>query len=355
MVLISFLVLETKKRRISNFLVSGLFVLFVSIATGTNYNSVADYASYVDIYNTTPVIFNFSDVSRQYGEIGFLFIISIFKSFGAPFVLFALFCSFLSIYIKSYFIFKFVKRSVYVLALYLCLYLILVEFIVIRWSVAASFVLLGYYYKYKSNTKLSILSFAFSLCFHYFSLLFILLSFFIPIKWSWSRYVLLISLSLLFGIFANNIILFAANLYPVGSLGRLAYYISNPDTKIGLFSFLKITMYLILIFFYAYKKSKCKVDFSSDFLMKCAFLSLSAAIIFANIPVLFSRTMVLGDIFAILVIVKMIEADSSRAFNRLMLIVLGVVYMAWCLMDVINSINSDRVTEYSSWIEFLFY
>ncbi|WP_434931431.1 EpsG family protein [Shewanella sp. HL-SH5] len=355
-VLVSLVFLFVRARGV-NLLLSTILVLFVTFITGSNYYAVSDYDNYIELYNSIPDIsvFKFSDLKYYYGEIGFVYLVSLLKYFSIPFVAFTLVLSFISIALKSYFYAEFNKNAFYSISMYLCLYFILVEFIVIRWSVAVAFILVGYCFIF---SKKYIYGMFFLLCssvFHYFSLMFIVLSLFINRFFSFRLYLVsILSVTFVSSLLSLLDLSFISS-FDTNISTTIAFYVLEKDTEIGLISRAKVFIYAVIILFYLGFKSRDYIDKSSRFLINSSMIFIFFSILFFEFPALFQRATVITDVFCIATLVRIAECKLKGNIVSLFYILLSfaLVFILWSFIDVNNSYNI-RVWDYESWSIFLY-
>lgn len=355
-VLVSLVFLFVKTNGV-NLLLSIILVLFVTFLTGSNYYAVSDYENYIELYNSVPDIsvFRFADLKYYYGEVGFVYLVSLLKYFSIPFVAFTLVLSFISISLKSYFFAKFNKNAFYSLSMYLCLYFILVEFIVIRWSVAVAFILIGYYLVFSKKYLYGILFLFCASFFHYFSVMFIVLSLFINRFFSFRVYLVsILSVTLLSSLFSLLDLSFISS-FDTNVTTKIAFYVLEKDTEIGLISKAKVFIYAAIILSYLGFKNHGYIDKSSRFLINGSLIFIFFSILFIEFPALFQRATVITDIFCIATLVRLTELKCKGKIVSLFysLFFFALVFIIWSYFDVNNSYNI-RVWDYESWSIFLY-
>lgn len=354
--LISLIFLHVKGKGIQ-YTLSMLLVFFVTIITGSHYYSVSDYENYAELYSAIPDIsaLKITDLKYYYGEVGFVYLISLLKYINLPFVLFTLLLSFVSIVLKSYFFFKFNRLVFYSLSIYLCMYFILVEFIVIRWSVAVGLILVGYYFIFLKKRKMGLLFLLSSFVFHYFSLFFILVSFVVNRFFSLKIYICIFVLSVIFSSVLNNLDWGALIGFNTSVTTKIAYYMLEKDTEVGFISRAKLIVFSTLILCYLALTPRGRIDLQLRFLINVSMIFVCFSILFFELPALFQRTTVVTDIFCIATFVRILE-DKWKGNSLYFLCVLSFIstmFIIWSLLDVFNSYQV-RVWEYKSWFMFLY-
>ena len=141
------------------------------LIVGLRWNSDADYEGYSDLYNDTPVLnqFNQESIAPLFGEAGYLFISAAFRTLGSGFFLLAFACALSSLFLKSAVVRNLSEQASLAMCLYLCLHFITIEFIQMRWAVAAGLLSLGFCFQYLQKYKAAVLCFVLAPAFHYYS------------------------------------------------------------------------------------------------------------------------------------------------------------------------------------------
>ncbi|NOR69064.1 MAG: hypothetical protein GQ532_05125 [Methylomarinum sp.] len=335
-----------------------LFVFFGLLA-GLRYFVDADYENYSFIFDATPVISEFSanDITDLHGEVGFLFVLSLFKSAGVPFFIFVLFSSFVSLWGKIYFYRATVGSSALAVSLYFCLYFINIEFIAIRWALATSFIVLGFYCKYNKNRFLTACFFTLSMCFHYYSLLFIVIAF-LPlqrIKFSsyFALFFIVASVSIFQKFFGISINVDAVN-SDVYIISRIIRYLINVESNVGLMSILRVLMYVLTFYFFWLTQKSVFNNRLTSFLLTLTMTVLTISIIFLNVPIFFLRGIVVGDLLSIALILRLIsKSNLAIEFKALMLYSFTFLFMLWGAIDINKKLTTEAISEYQSWLQFL--
>ncbi len=335
-----------------------LLIIFVSVVTGSHYFSVSDYENYFDLYKIIPEIdiFKFSDLKYYYGEVGFVYLVSMLKYLKIPFIAFTLILSCISISLKCYFYFKLNRKPLYSVSIYLCLYFILVEFILIRWSVAVGLIVVGYYFIFTNKNIYSKFFLAFSFLFHYFSLIFIVASFFAKKFYSFRCYFTLMVISFLISSVVSISDVSLISSFNTSVTTKIAFYLLEVDTTVGLISRVKVLFYSFFILLYLASVPRNSLDENLKFLINNSMIFIFLSILFFEFPALFQRTTIITDIFCIATIVRIIEIKYSKNALGLfgVLSSLSIFFIVWLFLDVSNSFNV-RVWDYKSWFDFMWY
>jgi len=357
MAFLSILVNLVNERRFDLVLLS-LIVLYVVTVSGLRYFSDIDYAPYFDLYQNTPNLtdLRLDDIKGLYGEPGYLFFTSLMKSANAQFVVVTFIASLISILAKSFVAFKFAKNASFVVATYLCVSFITIEFIQLRWAVATGLLSLAYYSLYIERRKISVLFFVAAAAFHYFSLLFLVLAFLARFN-GYHRYYVAIFLAFVFSIatkLGGVSIFYQAN-SDIYLISRFLRYLNDPLSNVGAFSYLKILFYVVTVYTLGRLKD-CDVDIKTDqrfiFLFRSSFLFLSAAMVVSFVPIFFFRTMVMADLFSIMLIAYMVTRIRTFAFKMTYVYVITILFSTWCYIDVLNYSNAHRIFQYETWLKF---
>lgn len=343
-----------KNRRldISVLLVCSLVIILIS---GLRWYSDVDYEPYVWMYDDNPLLSEFSrdSIRDLYGEPGYLLLSSIFKSLGASFFILAFACAAFSILLKSIVVLKLSEQASLAICLYFCIHFITIEFIQIRWAIATSLIILGFYCQYLQKNKTAFLCFALSLGVHYFSAFFLVVALLLNVN-GYRRFYFLFFASLFFALFfqvdyLQNLIINDSDIYVIK---RITRYAIDPESQVGFFSYVKLIMYPAIysacVFFkpsYPWKTDKLNL-----FLFKISFISLAATFFVTFIPLLHFRATVIADFFSIILILNSIDKAFPNKFRILIFVIISFMYLIWYLIDVFNYINADRLYEYKTWL-----
>lgn len=320
---------------------------FVIIFSGFRYYSDIDYSGYYELFLEVPLIFNFSkeNIYGLYGETGYLLINSIVKTLGFDFYVITIVFSMLSITIKYYVANKVTKYPIQIMALYLCLYFIIVEFIELRWSVASALVILSVYYLYCRNYYKYLITIFVASLFHYYSLVFLSLLV-IPIlslRMAYFIFSFCLLLSLVYRIADVSIFVDIDSNYYI--IRRFLRYLNGPESSVGVFSYLKILLYLLVFLFLKIIKGGVR----NINLEKVALILLSFSLFVSYVPLLYFRSMVISEFFCLMYIFHMLA--YCRFNTRLFVLMLfGLLFSLWNIIDVRNNFDSEYISYYSSWL-----
>lgn len=344
-------VLLLSNRKLQN-IVSFVTVLLITAVSGTRYYSDIDYRAYIDLFNETPILadLTLTDILILYGEPGYLIFTSLVKSIGFDFVAVTILFSMVSISIKLHVCARLVRNYFIAFSLFLCLHFVTVEFIELRWALSSALVMLAIFFEFKNKRKLFLIYITLAIIFHYFSLLFLCVPFFRII--SFRKGVLVFFLSFLIAL--SYKVTSPSLSYSVDSeiyiIRRLFRYLNDPDSSVGLFSYLRIFMYLIFIHtVYLFRERFTAFDIE---LAKYSSLLISLSLIISFVPLLYFRSMVISDFFMILVMINVIF--KFRLVYRCFFIVgLSILFSIWNVIDVSNYQAAGYIFEYKSWFSFL--
>jgi hypothetical protein len=331
---------------------SMLFVVSVSLICGARFFSDVDYGPYVELFNETP---KFQDITASdfivlYGEPGYLAFTSIVKSIGFEFVAVTMLFSIVSIVIKMYVASRVVRQYLLVVSLYLCLHFITVEFIELRWALSSSLVIMAIYNEISKRSKLAFLLIIFASIFHYFSLFFLAVLFFrfFSLKSAGYFFVSSFLVALLYKFITPSIGYSGDS--EVYMIRRLFRYINEPESSVGVFSYLRIVMYFS---FYVMFSLFCNSASSSDkSLAKVAVLLLSCSLLISFVPLLYFRSMVVSDFFAISLLVIFMQ-NLNFNYRILFTFFLSILFCTWNILDAKNYEAAGYIYNYQSWFKFL--
>lgn len=346
---------ELKSNR--QFVISFLLFFLCLLFFGLRWRSGADYDGYLDIYFRTPLLDNFSldTINGIHGEIGFLALISTFKFASVPDFIYMFFLSFLSLSLKFYFFNKECKMPVFAVLCYIFLFSMLYEFVQIRYALALGFVLLAISFYVSRQYKFSLFLFALAACFHYFSLVFLV----IYLSRFSCQYWLCYFLSIILFYFFSHTDPAAAILLLSDVIGvniplftRLLGYLSGEDHYSAALSFssvLVLRFYFIALLillahsFFEVKNSR----FNNYVAILMLGLVLSSVISFNSI--LFSRFVNLFEILEVLLIANLVSMLTCKITK----VTLGLVMLVFYSFFYFNSINSENIYEYQVWFDML--
>lgn len=324
--------------------------LFIVIISGFRYFSDIDYSGYYELFEDVPKInnFNYASISKLYGEPGYLFLNSLIKSVGLNFYVVTLLFSALSIGIKIFVATRFSKYSFQIITLYLCLYFIIVEFIELRWSLASSLILLSIYFFYSKKYYKFTLAIGIASVIHYFSLVFLFLPVvrFVTVRKVYLIFVLSFLLAIYYKFGDFSIFVEVDSEYYI--VRRFLRYLNDPESSVGVFSFLKILLYIAIVGFLRI--------FSSDArdikLEKVMILLMSLSLFVSYVPLLYFRSMVIAEFIALSYIFHnlMYHKSSVKIFT---MSVLWILFSMWSFLDVKNNISASYIVEYNSWLSIL--
>ena len=332
-----------------------IIVVFFVFFVGLRWKSDADYLPYLEMYSELPTLSGLSIdvISDLYGEPGYLSFTSLLKTLGFKFYLVSFFFAVSSILIKTYVSLKLSLQPYLTLCMYFCLHFITIEFIQIRWAVATSLLLLGLYFQYKRKLWKTVLLFLIASVFHYFSAIFFIVVLLIEIR-SFRLFSALLLLMACGGILLQSSSFEAiaqsdSSLYAVQ---RMVRYLSEDISNLGIYSYLKLGMYLVLCYILRLVNPQCVKEGNrrNRFLLKASFSSISLTLFCSFIPVLHHRATVVADFLSIILIINMLDSIKKTGIARIICYTLTGLLLAWYVMDVFISTRSGVITEYRSWL-----
>lgn len=334
-------------------LVTSLLILFtITLVAGTRYYSDVDYGPYVDLFNETPSILKLrlTDIFILYGEPGYLIFTSLIKSFGFEFVAVTILFSMFSVGIKIYVCSRLVSSYVFAFSLFLCLHFLTVEFIELRWALSSALVMVAIFFELNNRRKYFYAFIFLGSLFHYFSLLFLCVTFFRFFSFQSSKFIFFVSflIAISYKVIAPSIS------YSVDSdiyiVRRLFRYLNDPESSVGLFSYLRILMYFTVISTMYYFRGR--FNNLEVILAKYSSLLVSLSLMISFVPLLYFRSMVIADFFMIIVMTMFISKFSI--FYRLFFMtVVALLFCTWNIVDVSNYEAAGYIFEYNSWLKYL--
>lgn len=248
------------------------------------------------------------------------------------------------------------KNASFVIALYLCVSFITIEFIQMRWAMATGVLTIAYYSLHLGRRKTAILFFAVAISFHYFSIMFVLLSYVTKVS-GYYRYFLFLILALLVAIAMklSGFSLFFDTESQYYIVRRFLRYLNDPESNIGAFSFLKIVFYAATVFALVKLNDEgeaIKEDKIFEFLFRSAFGFLGAALVISFVPLFFFRAMVMADLFSIMLIGYLLTKNRALDVKTVVACTIAVLFSTWCYLDVLHFESAGRILPYTSWMRF---
>ena len=333
------LVAQIRRDRQADIRALAVCTFAIALIAGLRWYSDADYAGYADLYNQTPMLgdFNQESIALLFGEAGYLFISAALKTLGGGFFLLAFGCALSGLYLKSAAVRKLSEQASLAMCLYLCLHFITIEFIQMRWAVAAGLLSMGFCFQYLQKYKPAVLCFALAAAFHYFSFLFWIVSLVVTLK-GYKRFYFLFLASVLGALFLK--LDYFSGLLPsaddASALSRLVLYVNDPDYGIGLFSYAKLLMYPVIYSLCVWHRPSYpwKTDRLNLFLFKLSFVSLSVAFLGSLLPILLLRTMVVADFFSIIWVLNAMDKAFDSQARLLSFGAISALFATWYLIDL---------------------
>jgi len=333
-----------------------VILVILTLFTGLRMDSDADYSNYYQYFQLVPTLseFSYDKVKDIHGEIGYLLFSSIFNTIGAEFYIFLSVTVFISLAGKIHFYKLYVGNAALGFCLYLCLSFVNIEFVTIRWALATTFISLGLLYKHIKNYKLSVLFFIASICFHYFSILFILLSLinFKRINISWYFIVFFVVLIVVNIIKYSGVsfeLVFSDNVPFI--VHRIIRYLtaSEFDSNIGVISQLKNCLYIFSFLIFFFLDRKVFNDRLTSQLFKSTMLIGIITLCFLNLPLFYHRSVVVLDILSIALILRMIQLSTLIvSFKVIYIWFFTFMMLIWSVIDINNKFNTKVILEYKS-------
>jgi len=340
--------------RADHLTVAGCAIVAAAIC-GFRWNSDADFGGYFQIYSDTAFLSGFTSASIAsiYGEPGYLFLVSVFKSLGAGFGPFVLACSVCSIGLKSAVVTKLSRQASLALCLYLCLQFVTTEFIQMRWALATAFLSLAFCLQYLKRYRLAVLAYFVAAGFHYFASFFWILAILTTMK-GHRRFYVIFGISILgsFFIRAEHLSGFLPTDSEIYALQRLTRYAADPASHIGVISLAKLLMYPLIYSACVHLRPNYpwKADRLNQFLFKLSLILLSGTVLMTVVPVFHARATVLVDFFAIIWILNAMHVALSVGTRTVAFTALAILYCAWYVIDVSNNRNAMQLSDYHTWL-----
>lgn len=328
-----------------------IIFIFIFIVSGTRFNSDIDYFEYHALYLETPSFetINLEYIKTLYGEVGYLYFTSFIKSFASDFVVVTLVFSSLSIFFKLLVSIYITNKSSFLIVLYLYLYFITVEFIEMRWSVASGMIIFSYYLLIINKKKSAYIILCLASLIHYYTILFIVLSVFLIINFVKENKNLYLFIGLVFVLMffsivtGKNTIIIDEIDTDIYVIQRILRYLNDPQSSLGIFSYLKIFLYLITFLIFVDKTNHSQV-----FYIKICCILLSISLFLSIVPIFYYRMMVISDFFALATIINIIDNNLSKVLKYFLILFIFTLFTIWFINDVNNYILAERILDYKS-------
>lgn len=344
-----------RNRQLDLLALAGISLLII-LVIGLRYYADIDYPLYVEMYHDNPTLGGFtpSAITALYGEPGYLFITAVFKSLDTGFGIMTLACAIVAITLKAITLARFSRHASLALCGYLCIHFQTNEFIQLRWAVATGLIVLGFSYEYRRQFAKAALCFVTAITIHYFSVVFALLALILPWVDGHKRFYFLFGISVALAVVLKNdtlapLLSFNSNIYV---LARIARYAENPASPLGLFSFAKLAMYVII--YAACVRWRPAYPWRQDplnvFLFKLALLSICLTFAVTFQPVLHYRATVIADFFAIVLVLNALSIACERRIRVLAFAGLTALFATWYLFDLRNNVAGGRLLDFHTWV-----
>lgn len=239
------------KKKLNKKIFWGICIILVILA-GFRFNTGYDYDAYLQMYDISTKLSNITETNF---EIGFSFMMYVFKSIGLPFYVFTLFISFLSIFSKFYFFDKAFEKYKYTLSfVYFSVFYFTLELAQIRLGLCMGLCLISTIFLFKKKEILFYITILFAASIHITAFAFLPCYFIIHSKRRMTIMKYLCILSLVLSIVNLRDLLFFINDYFLKSEFIYIKIVDNFDQL----SFINISLILkiavILVSFLAFKE-----------------------------------------------------------------------------------------------------
>lgn len=301
--------------------------LFFSCFSGLRYRLGFDTIHYFGNYNNSYTIMDIFDKNTWYYEIGFEFLMRLFKLLNFNYLFFQLFIS-LTI---NYFIFKLLKTSKYKyisIFIYYNLSYVYLNMEIIRQSFAFGLVLFGLNYLYNKNWKSYVYTVLFASLFHTSSVVYLILIIFVKLKINKKNLIKLSVLLLVFILIDNNLILsLFKNIIPYKYIFYLKSSLRNPSfLEILKYSIRFLTIPLFLLLLKNNNDEKLK-NTKGLMINKIILLGIIIEYLSLKIEMLF-RYKVFFDLFYIFILIYIVDFSITKyKFNKIAVLLLLLSYL----------------------------
>lgn len=337
-----------------------LLALAVAITVafcGLRWNADIDHEGYADLFAETPTLGGFTPetVSELYGEPGYLLLGSLLRSAGIGFFALTFLCAAFAIIAKAVVIQRFVRAAAVALFLYLCIHFITIEFIQIRWAVASALIALAFSFQYQRRLVPTLVCLAAAFSFHYFSILFFAVAALLEIRRETHLYLLLATLGAVGAVAAWRGIDVPLGLQAdTYILQRAIRYITETLSTVGLMSYVKVSVYPFAYLALTAGRPQLHGDPATRFLRRLSMVCVAFTLAVSIVPVMHHRTVVLADLFSLMLLVRVIELRFSSVERLTVLTALCIPFATWFVLDIHANLAASTLYEYTTWIPLLF-
>lgn len=339
--------------RETNITVLAVVVVVAMLFSGFRWDSDVDHMEYASIFHDTPLLRDFSPeaIRDLYGEPGYLFISSVFRSLGFEFFALSFVSAAFSIISKALVIRRFARSAGLVLCLYFCVHFITIEFIQIRWAIASALIVLAFLCQYQRKPGLMLFLFAIAVSVHYFSVIFFLIAMLVYITNEKLLYSTLLLLLIVGGLVASGE--YSVPEFIEGDayiLQRIVRYLSETLSTVGLISYLKLTIYPVSYYLLTYKHPSISSDSAITYLRKLSFTSIVISLILTVVPIMHHRAVVITDFFSLILLVRLIEHRCNVMERLAAFSIAFIAFGTWFIFDVGANISNNTIYEYKAWL-----
>lgn len=335
-----------------------LITTFVAIAiSGLRWASDVDHLDYAEMFVETPDLghFNQESIWDLHGEPGYLLVSSIIKSLGMSFVVLSVACAVFALSVKAWVASRFSRSASLAFCLYLCIHFVTIEFIQIRWAVAAALIALAVYHQLHRRLFVTAALLALATSFHYFAALFALVCLLAEVRKASIFYTVVVLTSLLgLAVALEGPVIPAALDSDVYVIKRTFRYLTDPLSDVGLLSYAKLAMFPLAYAFLVKRYPSVAKEPTTAFLSRIAFASMATTLLVSFVPLMHFRAVVLSDFFSLLLLMRLLDHRVEPLERGVILSIFSGLYAVWFVLDIGNYIAADRLYDYRSWLSQIF-
>ena len=348
--LLAVLVLRREVELVTLFIIG---VAAISISA-LRWASDIDHMEYAQMFEENPDLpaFNADSIATLHGEPGYLFISAIIKSLGFGFVTLSSICALFAIGAKVLVAKGLSRSSSLVVALYLCIHFVTIEFIQIRWAVATALIMIAIYLQARRHLAAAFAVLLVSTSIHYFAAIFFLVCLLAEVRNEKTFYAVVFLVALAgVGLAADGFhfpLVGDSELYVVK---RALRYLTDPLSDVGVLSYAKIAIFPVLFCILEKKYPHVKNDKVVRFLKRVAFASIAATMLVSFIPLMHFRAVVVADFLSLLLVFRMLDHRVRVEDRAAIALVFCALYGTWFVVDIDNYVAADRLYPYQTWIQ----
>lgn len=335
-----------------NLFLTFFLVCFLILFNGFRFYSAADYDVYVNIFNLVPFLNEFSmdSVSYIHSEIGFKFLISIFKTYIYDYPpAFLFFVSVISIALKYVFYLSATRQVYFCILVYISLFYFNAEFIQVRMGLAIGICGIGLLLYFNNQIISFILVVLLASLIHSISIVLLLIILFDKIReHNLIRLVFALLFVSIFYSFLDFIVFVLNNVPDFYTYNVIVLnYIKNEaySQKVNFYNLTPLRHIIIIGFIYYSKLNRVTLPIFDSRVIKAYLIGVLLSTTLMDVEIFYSRVQTLFDIIEPLVLVILIR--NLKQIKRYVLLGCSFFYLILILKFILTS---DNLYQYQTWL-----